>query len=87
MLKRTTLFCMLIGCLLAVLPMAYAQDQLPDLIPEAVDLFSGKVRVMNAGGAAAGASKLVLTCSKKGQAGGCPTSSTLESMYDMNRGG
>ena len=87
MLKRTTLFCMLIGCLLAVLPMAYAQDQLPDLIPEAVDLFSGKVRVMNAGGAAAGASKLVLICSKKGQAGGCPTSSTLESMYDMNRGG
>jgi len=63
MLKRITLFCMLIGCLLAVLPMAYAQDQLPDLIPVVIDANQGHIEVRNIGNATAGASNLSVICS------------------------
>ncbi len=62
MLKRIILFCLLIGDLV-VLPMANAQDQLPDLIPVVIDANQGSIEVRNIGNATAEPSELYVVCS------------------------
>ncbi len=68
-------------------PGSKSQAKMPDLIEVASDPFFGIVYVENQGDTAAGASKLLMTCTQNGQNDGCATNPAMERLYNGELGG